>query len=400
MKKTFAVIFALFMLACLAACSNGDGTKAEATAESTALATAEAASETLAPTSEPIIPEGAQKITAEELFEKCKIQGRTTIQKKGISLDFTASSIEFNCYCEGDITADIAATVTQVGGAARMYINVYVDGVLVTETRKSQRVLNNAKTLKIATGLEKGMHNIIIERENEAERGTFYIKDINIKGVLLEKPVDNKYFIEFIGDSITTAYGNLYPNEAGTESSLTKEPSYDEYQDGSQSYACLTAKLLGADYSIVAQQGLGCNKGYYPHTMNETWKYTCYQNSRKTEWSFERKADVVVIAMGTNDFSFIKSGATDEASVINSFKELISNVRSVYQDAKIVWIYGMMRNDANDAIKTVIAEMGGADKSLYAFELTMDNNGGNGHPSIIAHKAASVKLADYIRTLL
>ena len=44
-----------------------------------------------------------------------------------------------------------------------------------------------------------------------------YIDSVRMSGEFAPKPSDHEIFIEFIGDSITTGYGNLYPNDADGE---------------------------------------------------------------------------------------------------------------------------------------------------------------------------------------
>lgn len=350
-------------------------------------------------TPEPEIDYVEREYDAETLFQHVKVQGRTTLQKKGIAIDWTAASIEFICYCEGNVEFGISATVTPVGGSNKQYLNVYVDGENVGKTRGDYAVTQSTKKITIKD-LSKGRHVIKIERQNESERGNLYINKVTLTGEIIDKPEDNKYFIEFIGDSITTAYGNLYQNLADDKKVTTKEPSFDEYQDGTRSYACLTAKALGVDYSIVAQQGLGCNAGYYPHTMNDVYEKICYQTNRKDDWSFERKADIVVIAMGTNDNTFITNGTTTHEKVEKSFEELIDMVRANNPNAKIVWLVGMFYDGVTSDVQTAVSAKGGEASNIYIKEIKMDRNGGNGHPSLASHEATAEILTEYLKTLL
>ncbi len=390
MKKTLILLIIMALIASFVSCGVGGTDDTETTA----------VPETEAPTPSPtpVINYTERTYSAEDLFAKAKLQGRTTIQKKGIALDFTAASVSFNAFCEGEVTASVSVSVTPVGGGQKMYASVYVDGVLMGG-RGDFALKSTTKKITLATGLEKGCHTFTIERQNESERGNFYIKDLTLTGELAEKPADNKLFIEFIGDSITTAYGNLYPDLAD-DKGTTGTPSFNEYQDGTRSYACLTAKKLGADYSIVAQQGLGCAAGYYPHTMNSIYEMTCYQTSRKTEWNFERKADVVVIAMGTNDNTFASGGTTTYEKVQKAFEELIDMVREKYPAAKIVWIKDMMVTGASQYVDKAAENKGGEASGIYTLSLPMDSKGGNGHPSASAHAAAAEKLAGFISGII
>lgn len=338
---------------------------------------------------------------------KYKVQGRCPIvsyqppnakeEIEALALDYSCAAFSFNAYCEGDVTAEIYTAPTAIGGN-KLYLNVSVDGVK-NDSRKDYRLSGRKNhTVTMASGLKKGLHTFVIERQTEAERGLIYLNSVSINGEIYNPPSLNDLYIEFIGDSITTGYGNLYPDM--TEGEKDTNAASNVYQDGTKTYAYLTAAKLGADYSIVAQQGIGAVCGYYPHTMLETYEDTCYQCGHKQKWDFERKADVVVINLGTNDRTMVAAGKTTLAEIQNGFTSFCLLVREKYPAAKIIWAYGMMDQSAEPQIKAALTAAGGEAAGFYYVSLISDGSGGNGHPSANAHEANAEILTDAIKKVI
>ncbi len=406
-KTITAVVLAVLISFCLLSCNND---KPVEPAGDTSLPEASA---TVEPTPEvtPVNIDGfdysEKVIGAEDLFAKCKTQGRTIVteyaMKKndtpstGIALDYSAAAIEFNAYCEGTAAAVIRMKSTGIGGA-RLYISVYVDGVQVGSRADYRLTKTKATDVVLAENLERGLHNFRIERQSEAERGVIYIDGLKISGELAERPADSKYFIEFIGDSITTGYGNLYPDQSEGEKGANA--AANEYVDGTRTYAVLSAKAVGADYSVVAQQGIGIVKGWYEHTMLQKYTETCYQCDRHEDWTFPRKADVVVINLGTNDASFYGAGQVSLDKVKKGIRDFLDLVKEKNPDAKILWVYGMMDRFLGTYVEEAIKEKGGANAGYYFLWLNQNGSGGNGHPSLQAHIDNSKILEAKLREIL
>jgi hypothetical protein len=238
----------------------------------------------------------------------------------------------------------------------------------------------------------------LVERQNEAENGDLYLTGLSFGGEFDVKPMNSNLFIEVIGDSITTGYRNLYPNNTGGAKDPYKNPRSTYYQDGTRAYACLAMKELGADYSIVAQQGIGASVGWQAHTMLATYEMTCYQRGRKTDWGFERKADIVVINLGTNDIS---CGKADNAKLQKGFEDMIDLVRKHNPEAKIVWAYGAMDVAAIPLIEATATAKGGEQAGIYTCTNFVQNGeGGIGHPVVSAHETNAEILASKIKEIL
>ena len=357
---------------------------------------------TQAPTQAPAKP---VTYNADALYAASKVQGRVAVydylskrkeDRRGISLDYTASAIQFTATCEGDVTLQVSAFPKGGTSAPYIFMNIYVDGKLM-ESRKACG-FSKETDIVIATGLKRGTHTFLIERQNEAEKGQFYVNSVTLTGTLGKKPANSKLYIEFIGDSITTGYGNLYPDNIGDAKAFKTDATSSCYQDGTRAWAYLTAKKLGADYSIVAQQGIGASVGWQPHTMLQTYTQTCYQTGRTQAWNFSRQPDLIVINLGTNDLGVPHS--TGKEAVQKGFVDLLKLVRSKNPNAKILWVYGAMDTSGAPVVEAAVKEAGGSSKGFYAYtKLVPNGEGGIGHPVVSAHQKNAGLVAAEIKRL-
>ena len=311
-----------------------------------------------------------------------KTQGRTTLKDGALWLDFSASGIEFSANCEGKVALNlnvksIKNTDATYGG---LYFTVIVDGVKVDRAQCRITSTGNVE-LVLAENLPAGNHTFEVYRQTEHRGAEVGISSIALNGSFNEKPEDNRLYIEFIGDSISTGYGAL--GVAGDD-----QADSPLWQDATVAYPYLTAKALGADFSDVAYSGLGCKYGYSGSlSMQTVYQAQRYQFDQATKYDFtKRQPDVVVIALGTNDIA----NQTDAALRKAGYQEMLDLVRAKNPDAKIVWIYGMMKDDDNAAIASLIEENGGAAAGLYSLELVTNTGGAGWHPSA----AAQQKFAD------
>ncbi|MFQ8601061.1 MAG: GDSL-type esterase/lipase family protein, partial [Oscillospiraceae bacterium] len=142
------------------------------------------------------------------------------------------------------------------------------------------------------------------------------LESITLAGSFLEAPDQSNLAIEFIGDSLTAGYGNLgKPGDASPGSPLL--------QDGTQAYAFMAARELGADLSVIAMSGHGLVGGWkagwnvpkaYPYT---NW-YRDHEESGK--YDFARPSDVVVVNLGTNDWNTRNLSSVGNNITPESFK--------------------------------------------------------------------------------
>ena len=229
-------------------------------------------------------------------------------------------------------------------------------------------------------------------RQTEHRGAEVGISSIVMNGSFNEKPEDNRLYIEFIGDSISTGYGAL--GVAGAENGDSPL-----YQDATVAYPYLTAKALNADFSDVCYSGIGAKYGWQDPNMQNFYPYQRWQYDRTTQYNFNaRQPDVVVIALGTNDISMeSQKGITVEQRMVG-YQELLDLVRAKNPNSKIVWIVGMMKEDDNDRIAQLIEDNGGAAEGLYCTALTKNTAGAAYHPNAAGQQKFADELVAFLNS--
>ena len=321
-----------------------------------------------------------------------KTQGRTALKDGAMWLDFSASGVEFSANCEGTVALNltvnsISNTDATYGG---IYFTVIVDGV--QKDRAECRVTSTGNVeLVLAENLPAGNHTFEVYRQTEHRGAEVGISSIVMNGSFNEKPEDNRLYIEFIGDSISTGYGVL-----GTSSdSEGKSPLW---QDATAAYPYLTAKALGADFSDVCYSGIGAKYGWQDPNMLNFYPYQRWEYDRNTQYSFSRQPDVVVIALGTNDIAMEGERGITVEQRLAGYQELLDMVREKNPNSKIVWIYGMMKDDDNARIPAIIEENGGAAEGLYSLELTTNTAGAAYHPNAAGQQTFANELVAFLNS--
>lgn len=296
-----------------------------------------------------------------------------------VTCDFTASGIEFRGYMKGEIKLRLKCD-------RDTYFTVFVN-----DERVSKRFLvtPDMDELVLTDIAEAGEYSIRVLKQTEPQWSLAKLYCISLCGTLYDAPANDKYYIEFVGDSITCGYGNL-----GNSSS--EDPGTALWEDGTRSYAFLTAEALGADANVVGCSGIGIDKAWT--SFNEAAFYPAnsyFRDKNKPLTNNSRVPDLVVINLGTND-ALRGSG---QVKFSRGVKDLINTIREFYgEDVPIVWAHGMMRNTCFDWTLPVLEQLGGEAAGIYHCELPANNKGANGHPSLAAQKSASTRLVNFIKS--
>lgn len=287
---------------------------------------------------------------------------------------------------------EVSATIKSTG---ENWFQAFIDGVGQTPFC----VNNTTLTVKLASGLSNGNHHLVLWKRTEASQGEAQFLGFDFgSGKLLSAPAPKERKIEFIGDSITCAYGN---------EGLSKEQSFTPKNENSyMSYAAITARNLNASANLIAWSGIGACRNYGGAAgplIGERYQYTLpYSN---VKWDFKNYIpQVVVVNIGTNDYS---TAIPDDAVFISAYKDLIAKARSNYPDAHIFCAVGPMLwgtglDTCRNNINQVINSMG--DSKIHFIEFPQqDGSNGYGedwHPSIKTHELMADQLTIAIQEKL
>lgn len=215
------------------------------------------------------------------------------------------------------------------------YYNVFIDD----QAPKVFDVKSDT-TIVLASGLNKQIHRIQIYKRTEGNQGIGVFKGIMLSenGELVPwKDIPTRK-IEFIGNSITCGYG--------TEGLAKTERWRPATENNYKSYAPIMARAFNADYHIVAHSGLGVvrNYGYKekvsPSAMPDRFNRV-YDQKEQPLWDFSLwKPDVVVINLGTNDFS--TRPFPDKDVFKAGYVKLINEVKKQYGELPVFCVVGPM----------------------------------------------------------
>lgn len=270
---------------------------------------------------------------------------------------------------QGAVYIEAKFTGTEVSARLRDAKNRWLVTIDGQPAKKITAAKDGQPTL-LAKNLPAGQHTLRLERATEGLYGISYFEglvtdstdaadltDLTDSAGSNGSPVDKaaitklapstlspnfplsatkKLRLEFIGDSITAGFRNDGKKHGKNDADI---------EDGSMSFAPQLARLLGADYSVLAKSGEGVvhnwgaawpDKGL--HT-EERYRWTFFGGAKvkgNTLWQSEKlPIDAVIIAMGTNDFSDKKRHPYHE-EYVRAYEELIHTVHKMNPAAKII----------------------------------------------------------------
>ncbi len=318
--------------------------------------------------------------------------GRYELNEGVLNLEMSASGFSFNAYLYGDVKATVENC------RYMLYYAVYLDGERVEDVAING---NEKGEITLLSDLPFGYHSIEVVKQFETMRSTDF-KSISINGEFGAKPENKELLIDFVGDSITCGYGNLMKNG---ETKI-------RHEDGTKAYGFLTAQKLGADWAMISRSGATAVdvSSYDPTCGCMPKDYEKCSTNSEFNWNFERKADIVVINLGTNDSSRIPTylGTSTVAETRAIFEEaMLTFAKRVAElngkDVKIVFAFGLMSPVGGtqewvvEAYKDMVNELSAEGYNVYFTRLTARQNGGAAHPDANDADLASDELVSFLK---
>ena len=337
--------------------------------------------------------------------ENVKFTGRVYQKDDTTWLVQSGSSIEFSI-TGGKVDVDLVGDSHVYNGENfRPRFGIFVDDKLFLDSTMKDLELNvelfkaedEEKTLKV---------KIMLFSENN--NGGIGIKSINTYICSNQKAIEpaekKKINIEFLGDSITCAYG--------VEGKDQNENFKTTTENASKSYAYLASQILDADYSTVCYSGAGIVSGYsggeknadnlFPPHYKKISRNTNYQG----EFDFSKhKYDVVFINLGTNDNNYVKADTSKRNDEFTQeYVNFLGAVREANPDSYIICTIGTLGcEEIYTLIEKAIKLFG--DSRVKSFlspsqDMNSDGIGSDWHPSAITHQKLSKLVAEKITEVL
>ncbi len=322
--------------------------------------------------------------------------GTLWLVQSGSAVEFTVNARSASVTLKGD------SSISN-GEEHRPRYAVIVDGEIISDATMGKA----EETVELFSGTSPRSAEVKIIHLSEANNGAVGVSEIKAdsNAAAPVRPVKEKDLrIEFIGDSITCAYG------------VEGESQYENFKTTTEnfmkSYAYLTAQKLGAEYSAVSYSGHGIVSGYSSDGTKVTGQlvppyYENYGSMKDyaTPWDFSAKPnDVVVINLGTNDATYIdKDPETRGPEFTQEYEKFLETVRKNNPDAYIICTLGIMGcTDEYPMIEQAVADFREAtgDTRIMSYQSpvqsTSDGYGSDWHPSAVTQQKNAYILSDKI----
>lgn len=331
-----------------------------------------------------VIPASDSKVT---------YTGRTLAAGDSVSFDwsgtqvlvkFKGTSLRMDCFQEG---AD--------------WFNVWIDKAPVAI--EDSRFKNEAgqREVVICSGLRKGVHEVTIQKRTEGGQGRITIAGFETDGEFLGTDRPHSRHIEFIGDSYTCGFG--------TEAASTREPFRPEEENCNLTYAAIAGRYFDADINLVSHSGLGVVRNFNDNSPESTMldKYSQVFDCHSTDLVWDAaasgiKPDIVVIYLGTNDFSRGKQPTIEKWT--DGYRKLIAKVRDNYGGGvPILCVSSRLNPLMHYYVETAVQSCGFDNVHWTSIQTDVHNvtsdMGASGHPNYSGHRKVAACMIPYISTV-
>lgn len=334
--------------------------------------------------------------------ENVKFQGRYLFKDNTARLLQSGSAADF-------IVTGQSASVVLAGDDGinsdknyRPRYAVFVNGELVIDKTMDEA----EETVTLFEGSASQTAEVRVIMLSEASYGAIGVSSVNVtssSAAPVKPAAEKELSIEFIGDSITCAYG--------VEGASSSESFKTTTENFSKSYAYLAAKQLDADYSAVSYSGHGIVSGYSSGDKNsdslvpDYYTLASKRYGYTEEWDFSKRTnDAVVINLGTNDINYVTAEfETRSAEFRDGYVSFLKMIRENNPEAMIVCTLGTM---GGDTLYPLIEEAADifreeCDDRIFCFESAVQNGAADGygsdwHPSEATQINCGYVMADKI----
>ena len=262
--------------------------------------------------------------------------------------------------------------------------------------QKEKHLISNEG--RVVVKLEEGkITHLDLVKSNEAIDNTLVLRNIIIDGKILKYREKPKKFIKVYGDSTVAGYGIL--EHQGV-------PDYDT-SDGVEDFCFRALYSLKVDYDIFSGSGWGLTFSPYTNPMDEGIEkyqdYMCVKSEEK--WSNKRRADLLLMSLGTNDFSYINQSTLNkeelEAHFIDSYRRFVEKERKFNPNVPVLMVYGTLKEDCvYPLIEKTCNELSKVFDNIYIVKLHGNNDGIDFHCHVSHHKEMAEVLAVKIHSIL
>ena len=334
--------------------------------------------------------------------ENVKIIGRfyqksdiTWIVHSGSALEFYITGISANIDIVGDSTIYSDADL-------RPRFGIYINDKLFLDSLMKDLELN----IELFKNEEETKTKIKIMLLSENRYGGIGIKNINVYACsnqkIIEPETKKDLSIEFIGDSMTCAYG-----VEGKDENEHFKTSTENY---SKSYAYLAAKILDVDYSTVSYSGYGIASGYSEGKKNAEdlvsryYKKIGRHDNYPGNWDFKKyKNDIIFINLGANDYNYYMAAPEKRGDeFIQEYINFIDLVKECNPNSLIICTLGNIKKREIYSLVQKAVKLYG-DEKVVQFKIPdyeIEGYGSDWHPSVSSQEKIAKFVAENINEFI
>lgn len=275
------------------------------------------------------------------------------------------------------------------------YHGVSVDGGEPTRLRTKP----GPRRQLVVEGLPPGEHTVVLRRRTEGHLGPTEVLDVEVDGTLLAAPAPAAR-MEVVGDSITAGYGN-----EGLSRYCKFSPRTENHL---RTYAALAAEAVGAELSAVAWSGKGVVHNYGGDPVEPL--PAIYERAVPTDpasrWIEPEPADVVLVNLGTNDFSTDADPSAER--FVPAYAALLASIRAHHPRAPILCTVAPLLSRPETAVveayidQAIALRWAAGDPDVRRIDLYEDPQGWgcDWHPSVDTHEAMAARLLPWLEHAL
>ena len=313
--------------------------------------------------------------------------GRTVVESGSVSFDWSATTIRLRF--KGS-TLQIKCSDTH-----KDYFNLWMDKA--QSAVPDEVITVEGDTLITLFKGKKGVHQLILQKRTEGEQGCVKLEEFISDGTFLQAAQPKGRLIEFIGDSYTCGYG--------TEAADRNSPFLPSEENPSLTYADILARYFDAEAVHISHSGRGVvrNYGDYNQQENMTIRYAqAYDEYSAQAWEASYQPDLVLIYLGTNDFSTGKQPSL--RAWCESYKNLLLKIREFHgEQVPILCVASKADETLGLWVKEAVRRSGL--EGVYATQIDSyahnedEDLGASWHPNYKGHRKVASIMAPYVATL-
>lgn len=280
------------------------------------------------------------------------------------------------------------------------HYNVWIDKV-PSSKEDFVLVLKGEGEITIAGKLPRGDHWVVLQKRTEGEYGKSSFRSFRTDGSFIQAQGHKDRHIEFVGDSYTCGYGTEGPDR--------NAPFLLETENCNLTYAAIAGRYFDADVTLVSHSGRGIVRAYdgKPNrAASMVSKYPlAFDGHGDSRWdpSFvPYRPDIVVIYLGTNDFS---TGLQPSmSSWCESYARLLREIRDFYGDRiPILCVASKADERMGDYVEEAVRRSGVPNVSWTSIQAGAHNDtsdlGSSWHPNYSGQRKVASCVIPYIATL-